>query len=251
MQLWQSDYVKTCFSVLWPQTSTVLLVNSQCWICSQMKWAKQEVSIFSWLKTDSSDPRVGVGSYCQLVSVASTLFQHSSSFCFKFQNPLVLGFSLLNCSSLFSCFLLTPLCLLCGWYAFPVPSQGSCLHSEERLSLQINLSTRGDRPADLDKLKPYIIEHILVLLVAPTARQAAVGECHCGEVKVSHSITKGNQTVSLWLNLCVKVGDGPILGKGSEGGIIIKCPNDISIHISSVTRIILSHYTFLINSNKI
>ncbi|KAK7878150.1 hypothetical protein WMY93_031196 [Mugilogobius chulae] len=44
--------------------------------------------------------------------------------------------------------------------------EGSCLQSEERLSLQINLSARGDRPADLDKLKPYVIEHILVLLVA-------------------------------------------------------------------------------------
>lgn len=63
------------------------------------------------------------------------------------------------------------------WYAFPVLSQGSCLQSEERLSLQINLSARGDRPADLDKLKPYVIEHILVLLVAPTAGQAAVGRC--------------------------------------------------------------------------
>ncbi|KAM9770093.1 transmembrane protein 131-like isoform 1-T1 [Menidia menidia] len=54
--------------------------------------------------------------------------------------------------------------------------QGSCLQSEERLSLQINLSARGDRPADLDKLKPYVIEHILFLLVAPTAGQAALGD---------------------------------------------------------------------------
>ena len=68
-------------------------------------------------------------------------------------------------------------CLVHDWYAFPVPSQGSCLQSEERLSLQINLSARGDRPADLDKLKPYVIEHILFLLVAPTAGQAALGEC--------------------------------------------------------------------------
>ncbi|XP_029005827.1 transmembrane protein 131-like isoform X2 [Betta splendens] len=59
-------------------------------------------------------------------------------------------------------------------------TQGSCLHSEQRLSLQINLSTRGDRPADLDKLKPYIIEHILVLLVAPSAGQAAGGEPKIG-----------------------------------------------------------------------
>ncbi|XP_070834113.1 transmembrane protein 131-like isoform X1 [Chaetodon trifascialis] len=58
--------------------------------------------------------------------------------------------------------------------------QGSCLQSEERLSLQINLSARGDRPADLDKLKPYVIEHILVLLVAPAAGQAAVGEPKIG-----------------------------------------------------------------------
>nr|XP_019956839.1 PREDICTED: transmembrane protein 131-like isoform X2 [Paralichthys olivaceus] len=58
--------------------------------------------------------------------------------------------------------------------------QGSCLQSEERLSLQINLSARGDRPADLDKLKPYVIEHILVLLVASTAGQAAVGEPKIG-----------------------------------------------------------------------
>uniref|UniRef100_A0A669BMI4 Transmembrane 131 like n=1 Tax=Oreochromis niloticus TaxID=8128 RepID=A0A669BMI4_ORENI len=54
--------------------------------------------------------------------------------------------------------------------------QGSCLQSEERLSLQINLSARGDQPADLDKLKPYVIEHILVLLLAPTAEQDAFGE---------------------------------------------------------------------------
>ncbi|XP_006796200.1 transmembrane protein 131-like isoform X1 [Neolamprologus brichardi] len=54
--------------------------------------------------------------------------------------------------------------------------QGSCLQSEERLSLQINLSARGDQPADLDKLKPYVIEHILVLLVAPAAEQDAFGE---------------------------------------------------------------------------
>lgn len=53
--------------------------------------------------------------------------------------------------------------------------QGSCLQSEEHLSLQINLLARGDRPADLDKLKPYVIEHILVLLVAPTAGPASIG----------------------------------------------------------------------------
>lgn len=39
--------------------------------------------------------------------------------------------------------------------------------------MQINLSARGDRPADLDKLKPYVIEHILFMFVAPSA----LGEC--------------------------------------------------------------------------
>ncbi|XP_023149320.2 transmembrane protein 131-like isoform X3 [Amphiprion ocellaris] len=58
--------------------------------------------------------------------------------------------------------------------------QGSCFQSEERLSLQINLSAGGDRPADLDKLKPYVIEHILVLLVTPSAGQAALGESRIG-----------------------------------------------------------------------
>lgn len=52
--------------------------------------------------------------------------------------------------------------------------QGSCLQNEEHLSLQINLLARGDRPADLDKLKPYVIEHILVLLVSPTAGPASI-----------------------------------------------------------------------------
>lgn len=55
------------------------------------------------------------------------------------------------------------------------PAQGSCLLSEEHLTLQINLSAHGDQPADLDKLKPYVIEHISVLLVAPAAGAAAVG----------------------------------------------------------------------------
>lgn len=58
--------------------------------------------------------------------------------------------------------------------------QGSCLQSDERLSLQINLSARGDRPGDLDKVKPYVIEHILVLLVAPNAGQATLGEPRLG-----------------------------------------------------------------------
>lgn len=60
--------------------------------------------------------------------------------------------------------------------SFPSRSQGSSLQREERLSLQINLSVQGDRPTDLDKLKPYVIEHLLVLLMAPTAGEAAVGE---------------------------------------------------------------------------
>ncbi|XP_071770565.1 transmembrane protein 131-like [Centroberyx gerrardi] len=58
--------------------------------------------------------------------------------------------------------------------------QGSCFQSEERLSLQINLSERSDHPADLDKLKPYVIEHILVLLVTPAAGWGAVGEPKIG-----------------------------------------------------------------------
>lgn len=63
------------------------------------------------------------------------------------------------------------------WRVFSLlPGQGSCLQSEEHLSLQINLSARGDRPADLDKLKPYVIEHIVVLLMAPTVGLAAAGQ---------------------------------------------------------------------------
>ncbi|KAM8842276.1 transmembrane protein 131-like isoform 1-T1 [Synchiropus picturatus] len=58
--------------------------------------------------------------------------------------------------------------------------QSSCLQSEERLSLQINLSARGDRSADLDKLKPYVIEHILLLLMAPVTGPSVVGEPKIG-----------------------------------------------------------------------
>ncbi|XP_072320165.1 transmembrane protein 131-like isoform X2 [Eucyclogobius newberryi] len=58
--------------------------------------------------------------------------------------------------------------------------EGSCWQSEERLSLQINLSARGDHPADLDKLKPYVIEHILVLLVARGAGPLAAAEPKLG-----------------------------------------------------------------------
>ncbi|XP_077380651.1 transmembrane protein 131-like isoform X2 [Festucalex cinctus] len=64
--------------------------------------------------------------------------------------------------------------------SFFINSQGSCLHSDERLSLQMDLSTRGEQPADLDKLKPYVIEHILLLLMVPAAGQAAVGEPKLG-----------------------------------------------------------------------
>ncbi|XP_060773092.1 transmembrane protein 131-like isoform X2 [Neoarius graeffei] len=51
-------------------------------------------------------------------------------------------------------------------YAHP---QGSCFGAEDegRLSLQISLSERGERPAHLDKLKPYVLENIMVLLVLP------------------------------------------------------------------------------------
>ncbi|KAL1023493.1 hypothetical protein UPYG_G00041460 [Umbra pygmaea] len=48
---------------------------------------------------------------------------------------------------------------------------------EQRVSFQIKLSERAEHPADLDKLKPYVTEHILVLLVAPaTGRTATAGE---------------------------------------------------------------------------
>eukprot|EP00064_Thunnus_orientalis_P009864 superscaffoldBa00001278_g9890 len=78
--------------------------------------------------------------------------------------------------------------------------QGSCLQSEERLSLQINLSARGDRPADLDKLKPYVIEHILVLLVAPTAGQAAVGGRTMGDLFSLFQVKqRDTDQVDLWL----------------------------------------------------
>ncbi|XP_051558414.1 transmembrane protein 131-like isoform X2 [Myxocyprinus asiaticus] len=46
--------------------------------------------------------------------------------------------------------------------------QGGCLVSEEgRIALQISLSERGERPTHLDKLKPYVLENIMVLLVLP------------------------------------------------------------------------------------
>lgn len=71
--------------------------------------------------------------------------------------------------------------------------QGSCLQSEENLSLQINLLARGDRPADLDKLKPYVIEHILVLLVAPTAGPASIGGLVSVFMFMSSFIFKGEK----------------------------------------------------------
>ncbi|CAL8330823.1 unnamed protein product [Lota lota] len=58
--------------------------------------------------------------------------------------------------------------------------QGSCLQSETSLSLHINLSERGDRPGDLDKLKPYILEHILVLLMAPAPGPSSAGDPKIG-----------------------------------------------------------------------
>ncbi|XP_056442409.1 transmembrane protein 131-like isoform X4 [Gadus chalcogrammus] len=58
--------------------------------------------------------------------------------------------------------------------------QGSCLQSDTSLSLHINLSERGDRPGDLDKLKPYILEHILVLLKAPAPGPSSAGEPKIG-----------------------------------------------------------------------
>ena len=57
----------------------------------------------------------------------------------------------------------------------PLPYQGACLQSETSFSLHINLSERGDRPGDLDKLKPYILEHILVLLMAPAPGPSSAG----------------------------------------------------------------------------
>ncbi|KAK3507747.1 hypothetical protein QTP70_035010, partial [Hemibagrus guttatus] len=47
--------------------------------------------------------------------------------------------------------------------------QGSCFGAEHegRLSLQISLSERGERPAHLDKLKPYVLENIMVMHVLP------------------------------------------------------------------------------------
>ncbi|KAF5902206.1 transmembrane protein, partial [Clarias magur] len=54
-------------------------------------------------------------------------------------------------------------------------TQGSCFGAEDegRFSLQISLSERGERPAHLDKLKPYVLENIMVLLDLPPPGGAA------------------------------------------------------------------------------
>ncbi|XP_036372311.1 transmembrane protein 131-like [Megalops cyprinoides] len=48
--------------------------------------------------------------------------------------------------------------------------QGSCFLTEEKLSVQISLSERGEKRADLEKLKPYVIENIVVLFVLSSRR---------------------------------------------------------------------------------
>uniref|UniRef100_A0A8C2J2I1 Transmembrane 131 like n=1 Tax=Cyprinus carpio TaxID=7962 RepID=A0A8C2J2I1_CYPCA len=51
--------------------------------------------------------------------------------------------------------------------------QGWCLVSEEgRIALQISLSERLERPTHWDKLKPYVLENIVVLLVLPPPEDA-------------------------------------------------------------------------------
>ncbi|XP_063074444.1 transmembrane protein 131-like isoform X2 [Engraulis encrasicolus] len=47
--------------------------------------------------------------------------------------------------------------------------QGSCLATEEaeRFSVQISLTERGEQQAHLDKLKPYVIENLMVLFLLP------------------------------------------------------------------------------------
>ncbi|XP_048855708.1 transmembrane protein 131-like isoform X1 [Brienomyrus brachyistius] len=47
--------------------------------------------------------------------------------------------------------------------------QGSCFQAEQKLVAQISLSERGEKHTDLEKLKPYVIENILVLFVVPSA----------------------------------------------------------------------------------
>ncbi|XP_073720550.1 transmembrane protein 131-like isoform X1 [Misgurnus anguillicaudatus] len=51
--------------------------------------------------------------------------------------------------------------------------QGWCLVSEEgRIVLQISLSERGEKTTHLDKLKPYVLENFMVLLVLPPPEDA-------------------------------------------------------------------------------
>ncbi|TNN52661.1 Transmembrane protein 131-like [Liparis tanakae] len=125
--------------------------------------------------------------------------------------------------------------------------QGSCLQSEERLSLQINLSAHGDRPTDLDKLKPYVIEHILVLLMAPAAGPAAGGEPKIGvymlnsggkklRVKDMQLLSKGE--ASLEINQVVLRPEAKnftevatLACRGSSPGHDGKCTNHISLKI--------------------
>ncbi|XP_062333261.1 transmembrane protein 131-like isoform X1 [Osmerus eperlanus] len=68
-----------------------------------------------------------------------------------------------------------------SWFSQP---QGSCLRDEDSLSLHISLAESSQRPADMDKLKPYVIEHILVALVAPAAGEVVQGAIP-GEPKVA------------------------------------------------------------------
>lgn len=57
-------------------------------------------------------------------------------------------------------------------------SQGWCLVSEGgRIALQISLSERGERPTHLDKLKPYVLENIVVLLVLPSPDAVCMSIC--------------------------------------------------------------------------
>ncbi|XP_056265127.1 transmembrane protein 131-like isoform X3 [Pseudoliparis swirei] len=125
--------------------------------------------------------------------------------------------------------------------------QGSCLQSEERLSLQINLSAHGDRPTDLDKLKPYVIEHILVLLMAPAAGPAAGGEPKIGvymlnsggkKLRVKDIQLLSKVEASLEINQVVLRPEAKnftevatLACRGSSPGHDGKCTNHISLKI--------------------
>ncbi|XP_029114931.1 transmembrane protein 131-like [Scleropages formosus] len=50
--------------------------------------------------------------------------------------------------------------------------QGSCFHTEEKLVVQISLSERGEKHTDLERLKPYVIENIMVLFAIPSGTSA-------------------------------------------------------------------------------